>query len=265
MDASGLYHGPLEEFVTRRTALVRELRATDRHAADTAGKLRKPPVGVWAIDQLAVDHSGLITELLAAGADARDAQQNVAAGTQTREDLHLATGRLRDGVESAARAAIDLLERSAHGTSDETGRRIRTTLQAAATRGAAAREALWIGTLDHDLDVAGFGGIDEPGDDSAELATLLTPLRREKPSASRPPASDRPARLEVVARREAEREAADLDAAAQRARALADAKRREADHKAEEARFAAQEASAAEQTAEAAEAAARAAHLALGS
>lgn len=265
METTGLYHGPLEEFVARRTALVRELKATDRDAADTVGKLRKPPVGVWAIDQLAVDNPALIAELLAAGADARDAQQNVAAGTETREDLLVATGRLRDAVEVAARAAIDLLERNAHGTSDETGRRIRTTLQAAATRGAAEREALWIGALDRDLDVAGFGAIDEPGDDSVELAALLTPLRRGKPSASHRPAPDRPARLEVVARREAERDAADLDAAAQRARALADAKRREADHKTEEARFAGEEASAAERTADAAEAAARAAHLALDS
>jgi len=265
VDASGLYHGPLEEFVTRRTALVRELRATDRDAADAVGKLRKPPVGVWAIDQLAVEHPALITELLAAGADARDAQQNVAAGTQTREDLHLATGRLRDGVESAARAAVDVLERAAHGASDETGRRIRTTLQAAATGGAPERRALWTGTLDRELDVAGFGAVDDPGDDTVELAAILAPYRRQTSSAPRRPAPARPASLELLARREAERETADHDAVAQRARALADAKRREADHKAEEARFSAQEASAAEQTAEAAEAAARAAHLALDS
>jgi hypothetical protein len=263
VDLADLYHGALEDFVARRTALVRELRATDRAAADAAGKLRKPPVGVWAIDQLAVDNPALITELLATGADARDAQQNVAAGTETREDLLLATGRLRDAVEVAARAAVDLLERTDHGTSDETGRRIRTTRQAAATRAAAERQALWTGTLDRDVDVAGFGAVDEPGDDPAELAALLAPLRRQNAAASRRPARDRPARLEVVARREAERDAADLDSAAQRARALADAKRREADHKAEEARFATEEASAAERTADAGEAAARAAHLAL--
>ncbi len=265
MDTSGLYYGPLEEFVARRTALVRKLRATDRDAADIAGRLRKPPVGVWAIDQLAVDSPAVLTELLAAGADARDAQQNVAAGTETREDLLTATGRLRDAVEIATRAAIDLLERGAHGTSEATGRRIRTTLQAAATRGAAEREALWTGTLDRDLDVAGFGAIDEPGDDPVELAALLAPVRRGKPSASNRAAPDRPARLEVVARREAARGAAELDAAAQRARALADAKRREADHKADEARFAGEEASAAERTADAAEAAARAAHFLLNS
>jgi hypothetical protein len=265
VDLANLYHGPLEDFVARRTALVRELRATDRPAAEAAGKLRKPPVGVWAIDQLAVDSPALIIELLAAGADARDAQQSVAAGTATREQLILATGRLRDAVEAAARAAVNVLERTEHGISDETGRRIRTTLQAAATRGSAERQTLWTGTLDRDLDVAGFGAVDEPGDDPAELAALLAPLRRETSPASSRPGPDRPDRLEVVARREAERDAADQDAAAERSRALADAKRREADHKAEEARFAAEEASAAELTADAAEAAARAAHLALDS
>ena len=73
--------------------MARELRATDPDTALAIGKLRKPSVGVWAIDQLAVDHSALITELLAAGADARDAHQNAAAGTESREDLLAATER----------------------------------------------------------------------------------------------------------------------------------------------------------------------------
>ena len=49
VDAASLYRGPLEDFVARRTALVRELRHTDREAADAVGKLRKPSAGVWAI------------------------------------------------------------------------------------------------------------------------------------------------------------------------------------------------------------------------
>ena len=66
--------------------MARELRATDPDTALAIGKLRKPSVGVWAIDQLAVDHPALITELLAVGADARDAHQNAAAGTESREE-----------------------------------------------------------------------------------------------------------------------------------------------------------------------------------
>jgi len=73
------------------------------------------------------------------------------------------------------------------------------------------------------------------------------------------------ANLEVLARRDDERDAADLDAIAGRLRASADAKRRQADRLAEEAAFAAREATAAEQAADAAEKAAGDAHLALDS
>lgn len=266
MDTARLYHGPLEDFVARRSALVRELRATDPEAALAIGKLRKPSVGVWAIDRLAVDHPALITALLAAGADARDAHQNAAAGTDSREDLLAATGRLRDRVEAAARAATGVLASAGHAASDGTRRRMRGTLQAAATGGAPERRALWTGTLDRDLDAAGFGAIDDPGNDDPELAAILEPMRRRTPSDPRGPTLDRPAaRLEVVAHRHAERDAARLDEVAARARVVADEKRRQADRLATDAGVAAEKASDAEQAADAASEAARAAHLALDS
>jgi hypothetical protein len=266
VDTAGLYRGPLEDFVARRSAMARELRATDPDTALAIGKLRKPSVGVWAIDQLAVDHPALITELLAVGADARDAHRNAAAGTESREDLLAATGRLRDRVEAAARAAADVLASAGHAASDETGRRIRATLQAAATGGAPERRALWTGTLDRDLDVAGFGAIDDLGNDDPELSAILEPMRRRTSSDPRGPTQDRPAvRLEVVAHRHAQRDAARQDEVAARARVVADEKRRQADRLATEARVAAEEASDAEQAADAAEEAARAAHLALDS
>ena len=263
MDTAELYRGPLEDFVARRTALVRELRSTDPAAAAAAARLRKPPVGVWAIDQLAPGHPGLVTELLAAGADVRDAQLSVAAGTGSREDLLAASSRLRDAVKAAAAAATGVLGRAGHATSEETGRRIRATLQAAATAGAAERRALWTGTVDRDLDAAGFGAMGQPEDDVPDLAAILKPLRRRSPSAHREPSSQRTsAAVEVLSRREAEREAAHLESAAQRARTAADSKRHQAERMAEEARVVAEEASAAEDAANAAEAAARAARAA---
>ena len=264
MDTAELYRGPLEDFVARRTALVRELRSTDPAAATAAAKLRKPPVGVWAIDQLARGHPELITELLAAGADVRDAQQNVAAGTGSREDLLAASGRLRDAVEAAAAAASGVLAYAGHATSEETGRRMRATLQAATTAGAAERRALWTGTVGRDLDAAGFGAVGEPETDVPELAAILKPMRRSSPSARRAPPSERNAAgLEMLARREAEREAANLESVAQRARTTADAKRHQAGRLAEEARVASAEASAADDAANVAEEAARAARTSL--
>jgi hypothetical protein len=261
---AGLYQGPLEDFVARRTQLVRERRSTDPDAAAVIAKLRKPPVGVWAIDQLAAASPALVAELLAAGADARDAHQNVATGSERREDLLAASARLRDGVESAARAAAEVLEGAGHSASDEADRRIRATLQAAATGGVGQRVALWKGTLDRDLDVTGFGAPEEPDDDPADLAGILAPLRRssapQTESANQGRAAASP---DLVARRQAERNATGLRAVAKRARGAADSKRGQADRLAEEARAAAEEASAAEQAADGAEEAASRAKAAL--
>ena len=244
--------------------MVRELRSSDPDAAAAIAKLRKPPVSVWAIDQLAVEKPDVIIELLAAGADVRDAHLNVTSGKESREDLLVTSNGLRDRVEAAARAAAGVLEGAGHAASEETGRRIRATLQAAATGGAEDRRALWSGTMDRDLDAAGFGGLSEPEDDVAELAALLAPMRRPSAAKPRPPArTAASATQKRLDRRDAEREAANLDAAAERARASADSKRRQADRLAAEARFAADEASAGEDAAAAAELAARTAHVAL--
>ena len=164
---------------------------------------------------------------------------------------------------SAARAAAAVLEGAGHPASDETDRRIRATLQAAATGDVAQRVALWKGTLDRDLDATGFGAPEEPEDDPAELAEILAPLRRASSPTELANQGRAAASPDLVARRQAERDAAGLRAVAKRARAAADAKRGQADRLAEEARGAAEEASAAEHAADAAEDAASTAEAAL--
>jgi hypothetical protein len=264
MDLTDLYRGPLDEFVARRTRLVRETRPTDPSAAQDIGKVRKPSVSVWAIDQLAIDHEQQLLELLAAGADAKDSQQAVAGQLETRETLLVAAGRLRDAVESAARAADDVLENAGHVRGDETARRIRATLQSAATGTAAERLALWRGTLDHEVASSGFGALDGSDEDALELTAVLAPLRRtSSPIRREPPISRTPLDDDRLRREAAEREVAKHDAAAERARDLATAKRVHADRLADEARAAEVEAAAAEDAARAAEDAARAAHSAL--
>jgi hypothetical protein len=257
VDLNELYHGPLDEFVARRTRLARDVRKADAAAAVAIGKLRKPPVSVWAIDQLAIDHQDLLVELLAAGADARDAQRAVAGQGATRESLLLASGRLRDAVDAAARAADDALARAGHASGDETGRRIRTTLQSAVTGSAADRVALWHGTLDHDVEASGFGAVDAPDDDDAELATVVAALRRPSSTTNGSSPVVRAPSNETHSQREAQQRVAEkLEAAAARARDLAGARRRHADALAAEAALAEREAAiagaAAEEAAEAA-------------
>lgn len=264
MDITGLYRGPLEDFIARRTALVRTLRPTDPDAAAAAGRIRKPPASVWAIDQLAAENPELTADLLAAGADARRAQQAVAADTGSAEDLVLASGRLRDLVEAAVRAAVEPRAGGDHAAGEDTLRRIRTTLQAAATGSADQRLALWRGTLDRELDPAGFGALSGGDDDAPELARILAPLRRG-PSTEPGRAKQlrpRPVR-DLVERRAAERAAAEHLAAAERARATADSKRQQAQRLAAQAHLAEEDALAAERAAELADEAALTARGAL--
>jgi len=258
VEVTELYCGPLAEFVPRRNALARTLRSSDVAAAAAVGKLRKPSVSAWAIDQLAAEDPSLVAELLAAGADARDAQGGVAEGSATGEDLREAMERVRQALDAAARAAGAVLERSGHTTSEQMDRRIRMTLQAAATGSAAVRTAVWRGVLDDDLDSHGFGSVDGPQPDPPELAAALASLRR----ASRSDGLGRPARARRssdLAAHRAARAAAVLAEAAQRARMTATTARERASQLADAARGAEAEATVAERAAEAAEDAARAA------
>ena len=222
-------------------------------------KLRKPSVGAWAIDQVSVENPDLVAELLAAGLDAREAQQAVADGSRSGEDLLVATARVREAVEAALRAAAQVLDRSGHAMAEETARKVRTTLTAAASGGAAERVALWRGTLDRDLTPTGFGAADVPDDDQPELAAVIAPLRRQTSprlggsvtGRRRQEAGDRVAQLA------AERGAAERLKVAARARTLATTKRQYAERLAAEARAAEKDATAAERAAAAAETAAR--------
>jgi hypothetical protein len=264
VDIAALYRGPLDTFITRRAALVKQLRSSDADAAVVVGKLRKPTVSAWAIDQLAAEDPDLITELLAAGADAWEAQRAASSGAESSEALLGASARVRDGVEAAIRAATQVLDRAGHATGEETVRRIRTTLQASVAGGPAERAALWRGTLDRDFDPAGFGAPERLEDDVPELAAVLAPRRRvlTRGRGRSTPDGTRQVR-DVAALRAAERAAADHDRVAVRARAMATTKRQHAERLAAEAGQAGEEAASAEGVADTAEEAARVTQAAL--
>jgi hypothetical protein len=263
-DVATIYQGPLDGFIARRTALAKQLRSSDADAAAAVGKLRKPSVSAWAIDQLAVESPDLLAELLAAGADAGRAQRAVAEGVGSGEALSVASARVRDALDAAVRAATTVLDSNGHATGEEAARRIRTTLQAAASGSPDERAALWRGTLDRDLAPAGFGAPEGLDDDIPELAAVLAPLRRE-PSAQqgRPPADRSRQARDVAAQRAAETEAAEKSKSAARAREMADTKRQHADRLAGEAKRAEEDAAAAEAAAQTAEHASESAQAAL--
>src|SRR4051812_33628770 len=101
-----LYGAPLDEFTSLRDARAKELRKSNRDAADAIKKLRKPSVSAWAVNQLPRGARDDLDSLLAAGEALRQAQLG---GGGDREAIRAASRDERESVErlvEAARAAL---------------------------------------------------------------------------------------------------------------------------------------------------------------
>lgn len=158
-----LFAAPLGEFVAVRNGLARELRADGRRQeADEIAALKKPPVPVWVVNQLARRERRDVDLLLDVGHRVRaahgepDPAKARQAFDSARQAEHEALGRL-------TKAAAALLEEE-HGTASQSMLdRVAATLRAAAVT-EEGRELLARGRLTEELSTTGF-----------ELAAGLTP------------------------------------------------------------------------------------------
>jgi hypothetical protein len=102
---AAVYRGPLEEFVARRDALVKELRAASRRDdADTVKRLRKPTRTAWALDAAALDDPVTVETLVDRVATMVEAQSGQGDLRQAADQLRRA---VHDYAAAAARAATD--------------------------------------------------------------------------------------------------------------------------------------------------------------
>ena len=98
-----VYQGPLEEFVSRRDALVKQLRAAKRREdADRVKALRKPSRTAWVLDSIVHEDPASIEQLAAV----LSAAQTVQSGTDLRVVLDTVRAAVRDVAAAGARAAI---------------------------------------------------------------------------------------------------------------------------------------------------------------
>ena len=106
---ASVYGGPLEEFVRRRDALVRELRSTgERESAAAVKSLRKPSRTAWALNLGALRSDEAADAVVEAVAGTIEAQ----AGGR---DVRTAIGALRAAVrEFAGKAALAVQEAGQH-------------------------------------------------------------------------------------------------------------------------------------------------------
>ncbi|CAN5902630.1 hypothetical protein BH11MYX2_BH11MYX2_21160 [soil metagenome] len=140
-----LYQAPLAQFVDVRKRLAGELKAAgDKPGATTLGKLAKPPVSAWAVNQLYWHSRAAMDRLF------------TAAGHLRTGDMR-ANGEHRESLAALRKLAAKLLEDAGHTANESTLRRINMTLSALAAAG--TWEPDEPGQLAADRDPPGFDAL----------------------------------------------------------------------------------------------------------
>jgi hypothetical protein len=125
--AEELYAGSPEEFVGRRTALVKQARQQkDRALATAIGGLRKPTRTAWLVNLLAREAGDDVAALLDLGAALRQAQAERDGAA-----LRTLSGRRRAAIDALTRRAGELGRASGHPPTEATTAEVAATLQAA--------------------------------------------------------------------------------------------------------------------------------------
>ena len=210
-----LFATPLENFVKARNGLAARLKADgDDVSAKRVKALKKPPVHVWAANQVTRRDPDALRRFMQARDEVESAQNS--------RELQAATRSRSKAVIEVARAAEEALEESGHSSTSTHVQKISQMLLAGGTE--AERAALLEGRLEKEMTAAGL-------DDAwaTDVATLEPDTdRRSKAARKRAEMLDQEARTK-------EQEADRLEAEAERARAAADV----ATERAEAARHAA--------------------------
>ncbi|MEA2478428.1 MAG: hypothetical protein QOJ07_350 [Thermoleophilaceae bacterium] len=226
-----LYGLALEDFVPRRDAIARELRAAgDRDVAAAVRKLVKPSVAAWAVNQLARERPDELRGLLDAGAELRRVQEWLLRREADPHDLRAAVDRERAAVGGLTRAARELLEAAGRRAGPAVLERVGETLHAAAADDD-VRDLVERGRLAEDRAAIGIGSFAGAGPPSVSRPKRPAPRRADPDAAEPDSAGDARRRAERDAKAAAGRA---LEEAESVARAAA-SRRTAADHEAQRA------------------------------
>jgi hypothetical protein len=157
-----LYGLPLDEFTPARDDLARQLRRSgDRDSAERLGRLRKPTVASWALNQARRADPAAVEQLIAAAHRLRDAQERLLTAGD-RGELRDAAAEERRLIEELGKAGERQLEAGGHPVTAATQSKLFSTLRAVAGN-PETRELLGTGRLARDYSVSDLGlGIDQP-------------------------------------------------------------------------------------------------------
>src|SRR2546427_12018637 len=139
-----LLSGSLNESTNARNAKAKELKAAGQRdlAAKVTG-LKKPPVAVWAVNQLARRNKPALERLRRAGEGVVQAQSGAVSGRKNAAlELRSASEALQRELEAAGREAGDGLRAGGHAADEATLRRVQEMLRLAAGSGGGTMEPL---------------------------------------------------------------------------------------------------------------------------
>jgi hypothetical protein len=204
-----LYSAPLDEFIPRRTALAKQLKADGRadEAAEVAAA-RKPSVPLWAVNQLARRNKPGVKKLV----DTGDALRN-ALGKGDQDAFAAAQRAQNDALRKLRDAARSLLGKATDPVLDRVVSALRT-----ASVDEELRDSLAAGRLTEEPEPGGFDALA-----GLSFAPGAPPKQVEKPKrdaerVKQATAALQEAKSELRAR---EREARDAQRAAEKARKAA--------------------------------------------
>jgi hypothetical protein len=200
-----IYGAPLGEFISRRDALVKELKkAGDVGSAEALSKARRPTVVAWAVNQVVRSAPDALEELLDASAAMHKAQSALLSGGDPGA-FRSASERLRAAVRKLTELAVKAAVDAGHGDSASVMGRIERTIFTSATGDEAGRDLLRRGRFVGD--VAPAEGLTLGG---FEVAAAPPPA----PKAAKAAPVEKESKATTQARRKAELEVERLEALA---------------------------------------------------
>jgi hypothetical protein len=182
-----LYGVPLDDFTAERDKIARALKADGRgDEGDEVKRLRKPPVPVWVVNQLARRNRRDVDLLLDASHRLRESQRGLLAGEDA-ETFSQARQTQRKALQSLRRAAEEVLAGERGTAPEATVDRVVRALELGAVSDE-TREQIARGRLVEEPEMSGFDAL------AAMAAGLLPggpkaakPSPKPKPKAKAPP------------------------------------------------------------------------------
>jgi hypothetical protein len=189
-EINDLFRLPLAEFTGARNTLAARLKKEGRvNDAERVKLLGKPPVSAWAVNQLYWDHRDAFDDLIATGKRLRPTQKSRSAGKAA--DMRHSLDARREALINLSDLATAVLSDAGHNPSQDTLRRVVTTLEALSAY-SLLPDGPTPGRLTQDVDPPSFelmaalmsGGIAVDDDDEPAPSRKVVPAA--KPKASSP-------------------------------------------------------------------------------